>query len=58
MKIQDLFEKKEQNQLKVPTTQPRNLVAKNAKFSGAGKHLSKKDRQDSRKPKHPHKIED
>lgn len=58
MKISDLFENKNSKSIKVPTSTPRNLVAKHSQSSGSGKHQSKKDRDSGRKPKHPHRQDD
>lgn len=49
MRLFELFEAKTDKTAKVPSTAPRNFVAKHAKKSGAGAHTDKKY---SRKEKH------
>jgi len=51
MRLFELFEAK-QDKKKVPATTPRNLVAKNAKSSGAGQHKDKKRADKSGDKKH------
>ena len=53
MRLFELFEAKIAKKPVVPSTTPRNFVAKNAPTSGAGPHTAKKF---TRKEKHKNKV--
>lgn len=55
MRLFELFEAKTANKAVVPSTTPRNFVAKNAPKTGAGAHTTKKY---SRKEKHKNTPKD